>query len=225
MTFLRAVAVMTAKDLRLELRSKETLATMMLVAVLVLLVFVFALDPDSPSGRPADVGVLWAALVFGAAIGLGRSFSRERHEGRLLAMLLAPVDRSAIFMAKWAGFTALLLAMAVVVVPAYAAFFYVTLTGGLWRWAALVIVVAAGLAGVGVLLAAVTAMTRAPDLLLPVLLLPLVVPLLLGAVSVSQELLSTGQWAHTSGWLRLMIAYDLLFIAAPALLFEYVAEV
>src|SRR5690606_21902425 len=110
-TFLRAVAVMAAKDLRLELRSKETLATMMLVAVLVLLVFVFALDPDSPSGRPADVGVLWAALVFGAAIGLGRSFARERHEGRLQAMLLAPVDRSAIFLAKWAGFTVLLLAM------------------------------------------------------------------------------------------------------------------
>lgn len=200
---------------------------MLLVSMLILLVFVFALDPGASPQAPAGsgIGVLWASMTFGAAIGLGRTFARERQDGRLLAMLMAPVDRSAVFVAKWAGFLLMLLVMAGVLVPVYVAFFDVAWTGEWWRWAALITVVSVGLSGVGVLLAAATLAARAPDLLLPVLLLPLLVPLLLGAVSVSQDILATGHWQQTIGWLRLMIAYDLLFVAAPVMLFEYAVEV
>lgn len=225
MSFLRAVALLMAKDFQIELRAKETLATMGLVAILTLLIFVFALDAGSGAPGSVPVGVLWASLLFGAAVGLGRLFARERQDGRLLGLLMAPVDRSAIFVAKGTGFFLLQVVMAAAIVPAFAAFFHVSLPGPLWRWAALVALVAAGVAGVGTLLAAVTVYTRAPELLLPVLLFPLLVPLLLGAVSVSKEMLVSGQWQQTAGWVRFMMAYDLLFIAVPALMFEYVVEV
>lgn len=225
MTFWHGLLAMVAKDARLEWRSKETIAAMCLVAVLVLLVFVFALDPARAHGPDTAVGVLWAAMVFGAAIGLGRTFGREREDGRLAAMMLAPVDRSAIFVAKWIGFVILLLVMAAVVLPVFRGFFDVPLNGALWRWTLLVALVAMGIAGAGVCLAAVTALTRAPDILLPVVLFPLLVPLLLGAVSVSADLMASGRWDETGHWLRLMAAYDILFLAAPTLLFEYVVEV
>lgn len=225
MSYWRGIWVLVEKDLRLELRSKETWATTVLLAVLVLLVFVFGAEGEARAQSGLLAGVLWASLLFGALVGLGRSFAKEREDGRLTGMLLAPVDRSAIFFAKWVGAVGLLLTMAMVVIPVFSAFFGVSLSGPWWQWAVLVALTVGGLAGSGVLLAAVSVQTRAPDLLLPLLLIPLWVPLLLGAVSVTRALLADSDWQSAAHWLRMLLAYDVVFVFIPYLLFEYVVEV
>lgn len=225
MSYLRGVWILLEKDLRLELRSKQTAVTTVSVAILVLLVFVFGLEG---TGRPPAgvlAGVLWAALLFGAMTGLLRSFAKERQDGRLASMLMAPIDRSAIFLAKLAHTFCLLAVMAAVVLPVFVAFFDLDLRGAWWQWALLFFLALVGLGGAGVLLASISVHTRAPELLLPLLLIPLLVPLLLGTVSLTRELLITGDWRQSAYWLRMLVAYDALFVAVPYLLFEHVLEV
>lgn len=225
MSYLRGVWILLEKDLRLELRSKQTVVTTVSVAVLVLLVFVFGLEGGGRPPAGLMAGILWASLLFGAMTGLLRAFAKERQDGRLAAMLMAPVDRSAIFLAKLAHTLCLLAIMAAVVLPVFAAFFGLQLRGAWWQWTLLLLLALVGLGGAGVLLASISVHTRAPELLLPLLLIPLLVPLLLGAVSLTRELLVTGDWRQSAYWLRLMVAYDALFVAVPYLLFEQVLEV
>ncbi|MBA3381882.1 MAG: heme exporter protein CcmB [Actinobacteria bacterium] len=209
MSYLADVAALTRKDLRVELRAKDTLPAMLLFVLSTLVVFHFALPEGT--GEDAAYGLLWVAIVFTALLGLARAWVPEQEHGVFDGLVLAPCDRSAIWVGKSVATLAFLLAAQVVALPAFALFF-APLDG-----AALVGVLLAdiGICAVGSLLAAMAAAGRARELLLPLLLLPLSIPLIVGGVGAA---IST----EPGRYLVLLALYDGIFAVLSWASFEYV---
>jgi len=195
---------------------------MLVFSVLMLLVFSFALDLRGAVARAAAPGVLWATVAFAGTLGLSRSLAREQQTGCIDGLLLAPVDRSAIFFGKALGNLVFMIVVEVVLLPLFSALFNVPLLQG-----GVIIVMALGTVGyaaVGTLLAAVAVNTRAREVMLPVLLLPLAVPALIAAVQATGGLVEGGTLAEVGGWIRLLVVYDLIIVAISMLTFGYVVE-
>lgn len=222
-SFLAALRVIVAKDLRLELRRVEGLATVALFALLVALMFVFAGDPVPEDLRRLGPGALWVALLFAGALGFARWFDQEEKNAALQGLLLTPVEREALFVGKWAGATLFLLTIEAILVPVTLAMYGIAPGEGWGLLALLLVVVTAGYAALGTLFAAVAARTTAGELLLPILLFPLSVPLVLAGAEGTQALL-TGERADYWDWLGLAAAFDLLFGTICTLAFEHVIE-
>jgi heme exporter protein B len=209
MSYLADVGTLARKDLLLELRSRDTVPAMLLFVVSTLVVFNFAL----PAGASAEAayGLLWAALVFTAILGLTRAFVAEREERVLDGLVLAPADRSAIWLGKAIAVVAFLALAEVVALPAFALFFEPVS----WELVAAVALASVGFAAVGTLLAAMAAASRARELLLPLLFLPLVIPIVVGGVGASI--------ADDPGrYLGFLALYDLIFAILSWASFEYV---
>jgi heme exporter protein B len=206
--YLGDVAALARKDLLLELRAKETLPAMLLFVLSTLTIFHFALPKGA--GETAALGLLWVALVFTALLGLTRAFVAEREQGLLDALVLAPCDRSAIWLGKAVSVIAFLVAAEIVALPAFAAFF--APVGG--RTVAAVLLADVGIATVGTLLGAMAVAGRARELLLPLLFLPLAIPVVVGGVGAS---------AGTGGrYLLFLVLYDAVFALLSWASFEYV---
>ena len=209
MTYLSDVVALTRKDLRVELRAQDTLPAMLLFVLSTLVVFHFALPEGT--GDDAAYGLLWVAIVFTALLGLARAWVPEQEHGVLDGLLLAPCDRSAIWVGKTLATLAFLLAAQVVALPAFALFFApldaVALVG--------VLLADIGICAVGSLLAAMAAAGRARELLLPLLLLPLSIPLIVGGVGAA---IST----EPGRYLLLLVLYDGIFAVLSWASFEYV---
>ena len=209
MTYFSDVFALARKDLLLELRSRDTLPAMLLFVVSTLVVFHFALPTDASD--TAETGLLWVALLFTALLGLVRAFVAEREERVLDGLVLAPCDRSAIWLGKVIGVLAFLVAAELVALPAYALFFQPV---G-WELVAAVALADIGLAAVGTLLAAMASAGRARELLLPLLFLPLVIPIVVGGVGASV--------ADDPGrYLAFLGLYDAVFAILSWASFEYV---
>ena len=209
MTYFADVAALARKDILLELRSRDTLPAMLLFVVSALVVFHFSL----PSGASdtASTGLLWIALLFTALLGLGRAFTAEREQRVLDGLVLAPCDRSAIWLAKSLGVLVFLGVAEVVALPAYALFFEPV---G-WELVAAILLANLGLAAVGTLLAAMAAASRARELLLPLLFLPLVIPVVVGGVGATVV-------DDPGRYLGFLALYDLIFAILSWASFEYV---
>jgi heme exporter protein B len=208
-TYLADVGTLARKDLLLELRARDTVPAMLLFVVSTLVVFNFAL----PAGASAEAayGLLWAALVFTAILGLTRAFAAEREQRVLDGLVLAPCDRSAIWLGKGIAVVAFLALAEVVALPAFALFFEPVS----WELVAAVALASIGFAAVGTLLAAMAAASRARELLLPLLFLPLVIPIVVGGVGASI--------ADDPGrYLGFLALYDLIFAILSWASFEYV---
>jgi heme exporter protein B len=207
--YLQDVVALARKDLLLELRGKDTLPAMLLFAIAMLVVFRFALPADASDD--ATRGLLWVAILFTALLGLTRAFVPEREQRVLDGLVLAPSDRSAIWLGKVAATLAFLVAAEAVALPAYALFF-----GGL-GWATLLAVALAdvGICTVGALLAAMAVAGRARELLLPLLFLPLAIPILVGGVG-------AGVTGEPGRYLAFLCLYDAVFAILAWASFEYV---
>jgi heme exporter protein B len=203
------VAALTRKDLLLELRARDTLPSMLLFVSSTLVIFHFALP--SGSGELAGLGLLWVAIVFTALLGLSRSFVAEREQNALDGLVLAPSDRSAIWFGKTLAALAFLALVELVALPLFALFFS-TIDGTTVAGVALADV---GISSVGVFVAAMSIATRARELLLPVLYLPLAIPVIVGGVGASV--------ADAPGrYLGFLVLYDALFATICWASFEYV---
>jgi heme exporter protein B len=203
MMFLRDTAALARKDLLLELRAKETLPSMALFVVAALVIFHFAL-PRGTSDVAAR-GLLWSALVFTALLGLTRAFVAEREQSMFDALILAPCDRSAIWLGKALAVLAFLAAAEVVALPAFAAFF----SGLDGRTVAAVALADVGIATVGTLFGAMAVAGKARELLLPLLFLPMAIPVVVGGVG---------------GYLWFLALYDAIFAVLSWAAFEYVVS-
>ncbi len=209
MRYFADVAALARKDILLEFRSRDTLPAMLLFVVSALVVFHFALPADT--SETAETGLLWIALLFTALLGLARAFVAEREQRVLDGLVLAPCDRSAIWLGKAIGVVAFLVLAEVVALPAFALFF-----GPLsWELVAAVALADIGLAAVGTLLAAMAAAGRARELLLPLLFLPLVIPIIVGGVGASVA-------DHPARYLGFLGLYDAVFAILSWASFEYV---
>jgi len=209
MTYLADVAALARKDLKVELRARDTLPAMLLFVLSTLVIFHFALPSDT--GDDAAYGLLWVAIVFTALLGLARAWVPEHEHGVLDGLVLAPCDRSAIWLGKTLATLAFLLAAQAVALPAFALFFAPLSATALVA----VVLVDIGICAVGSLLAAMAAAGRARELLLPLLLLPLAIPLVVGGVGAAIS-------PEGERYLLLLALYDGIFAVLSWASFEYV---
>ena len=222
MPYLRKIAAIIAKDIAAELRTREMLSSMAVFSLLVILIFNFAFDLRADNQRTLAPGVLWVAIAFAGMLGLSRSFIMEKDRGSLEGLLLTPVDRSAIYFGKAIGNLVFMLLVEAIVLPVYTILYSVNLFNS-----GLVLVILLGSIGyiaVGTLLATMSVHTRTRDILLPILLFPLAIPVLIAAVKASAGFLTNVPFDEIKIWLNLIVAYDVIFIAAAFMTFDYIVE-
>ncbi|MCK6555241.1 heme exporter protein CcmB [Candidatus Binatia bacterium] len=212
------------KELQLEWRTRETMASLLLLGLLTLLVLSFAFDPTSAIRAEAAPGVLWTAVIFAGVLGLNRSFVSERDNDCLQGLLLCPVDRGTIYLAKTAANFLFMLAAQVVLVPLFVFFFNPSLSPQFSGVIVSLFLGLLGLAAAGTLFAAISVRTRAREVMLPLLLLPLVVPVFIAGVKVTTRALAARPLAEVAHWIHLMIGFDVVFLVVGWLVFEYVVE-
>jgi heme exporter protein B len=219
-----AFAAILGKDLRSELRTLQSLPAMALFAVTTFVIFRFGLDRTALSGSLA-AGVLWATLLFAAVLGINRLFVSEREEGGFDAIRLAPVDRTVLFGAKATALLIYLLALELIAVPIFALFFLGS-AAALPPLLIVLVLADLGLAFTGTLISSMAVNSRARDLLVPLVLLPLVVPLMIAATGASDPLLTLGGPAYDrfGTWLAVLGLYDLIFGLVGYAVFDFLLE-
>jgi heme exporter protein B len=210
------------KDLAAEFRSRELLSAMLVFSLLVILIFNFALELDVKVRESVTAGVLWTTFAFAGTLGLNRSMAVEKDRGCMDGLLLAPVDRSAIYFGKAISNLAFMLIVEAIVLPVYSMLYNINLfQPGLLL---VILLGSIGYISVGTLLAAMSVQTRTRDVMLPILLFPIAIPVLLASVKASGGFLNGAEFAEILAPLNLLIVYDLIFIAIPLMFFEYVVE-
>jgi heme exporter protein B len=221
-SFLRAILAIVWKDLRAEFRSFELVSSMLVFSLLVILIFNFALELDIKTRQSVTAGVLWSTFAFAGTLGLNRSMSIEKDRGCLDGLLLAPVDRSAIYFGKFISNLAFMLLVEGFVLPIYSILY----NTNLFQPGLLLVILlgSIGYTAVGTLLAAMSVQTRTRDVLLPILLFPVAFSVLLAAVKASGGFLSNSQLTDILLPINLLIAYDVIFIAVAFMVFDIVVE-
>lgn len=219
----RQVAAIAVKDLTLELRARERVVAMLTFAVLVAVVFSFALDP-TVRVRAIGGAMLWVTILFAGMVGLGRSFTIEKEQDAFSGILLAPVDRGAVYLGKFTANLALLLLTEVVVFGVYGLFFQLGYGAELGGVAIVALLASVGFVALGTLFGAVAASTRLGETLLPVLVLPLLIPVVIFAAGATQRLLVGRPFAEVGGSVRMLAAFDIIFLVVCTLIFESVVE-
>jgi heme exporter protein B len=222
---MRTAAAILRKDLRLELRTKEAVPAMALFSLTTFVIFHFGLDRRSLEGDLA-AGVLWVTLLFAAMLGINRLFVAEREQGGFDAFLLAPVDRTAMFLAKAAGLFLYLLLVELVAVPAFAVLLLGPGPGqALPELLAVLVLANAGVAVTGTLAGALAVQTRARDLIAPLVALPLLVPVVIASARATAPLLAEGgAGSLPAKWLAILGLYDVVFALLAYAVFDYLLE-
>ena len=221
--FAQSVWLILRKDLTVEVRSREIAYTTLFFAASCVLIFAFALVKEGRAPEGGAAGILWIAILFAATLALGRGFERERQSETLRALLLAPVPRPAIYVGKLLGIVALLVAIEAVLLPLVAFLFTARLFAHPLWLAGIVLTCTVGLASVGTLFAAMLVRARSRDMLLPVLLYPVVVPVIIAGVQGTAALLQpTVEIALVRFWLLLLVTFDVVFVVLALWTFEAV---
>lgn len=219
---LTATLLIARKDLLVEWRNRQLLSAMMIFALLVVLIFNFALELDAKTRQNVTAGVLWTTFVFAGTLGLSRSMAIEKENESLDGLLLAPMERSGIFFGKILANLVLMSIVELITLPLYGLLYNVNVLNG-----GLLLVIALGSIGytaVGTLLASMAVQTRTRDLLLPVLLFPVLIPLLVAALRASTGFLDGLEMQFIWPSLNLIIAYNVIMLALGYMFFDYVIE-
>ncbi|HUV43291.1 MAG TPA: heme exporter protein CcmB [Dehalococcoidales bacterium] len=210
------------KDVLSEIRTKEIVTAVLVFALLVLVIFNFAFDAASGTTARIAPGILWVAFTFAGILGLNRVFAIEKENASLAGLRLCPVDRMVIFWGKLAGSFTFMLVIAAVITPIFLVLFNLPLF--LPRLALIIVLATLGFTSVGTLFSALAMNIRARDIMLPILFLPLVVPVIIGAVETTTCVLAGGPWSDMLTWLEIMIAFDIIYLVVATLMFEFVIE-
>jgi heme exporter protein B len=224
LSYARRALIVAWKDLVVERRSKETLNALLFFSLALLFVFQFTLGPDRERLAGVLPGVLWLGFILSGVLGLGRTFLVERDNDCWEALLLAPGDKSAVYVGKLAASLALMLVVEAIVLALFTLFFNVDLGPALPGLALVIVLGTLGIAAVGALFAAMTAQVRTRELLFPVLLLPVLVPILLGTVKATEALLLREPLASVAHWWQLLVAADVVYVVAGLLTFDVLLE-
>ena len=222
MSFFRQALAVAQKDVLAELRSREIITSVLVFAVLVLVIFNFAFIVDSATMTLLAPGVLWVAFTFAGVLALNRAFIPEKEEGCLEGLLASPAGREAIFAGKMLGSLFFLLMVEAVVMPIFALLFNINV----FQIETLVVTILGtiGFTAVGTVFAALAVNTRAREMILPVLFLPVVSPVIIAVVESSALALGGGSFSDMSIWLIILTAFDVIFLTVPFLVFSFVIE-
>ena len=218
--FARAVWIITRKDLLVEARTREILLTTVFFAIACVMVFAFGFVREGRAVGDAAAGILWIAIAFSGTLALGRAFERERHGETLRAQLIAPIDRPALYVGKLVGILILMAAVEVIVVPLVALMFQAALFDHAWLMLGLLAAGTVGFAAVGTLFAAMLVRARSRDVMLPVLLYPITVPVIIAGVRGTAALLEPDGMAMARAWLAMIVFFDVVFITLALWTFE-----
>jgi heme exporter protein B len=227
--FVRVVLAVLRKDVTTEIHTKQMISSMFVFAVLVLLVFNFTLFIDAERAAELGPGILWVAFIFAGTLGLNRSFTVEGENRCLSGLMLAPVGRSAIYFGKLLSNLLFMLTMELFVLPLFVVFFNLNLwelltPSDLAGFALVLLLGTVGYAAVGTILAAVAANTTMREVLLPVLLFPVAVPIVLGAAESTRLLFEEDPISSPWTWIRVLVVFSVVFLFVSWLTFEYVLE-
>lgn len=218
-SFWRTMTAIIRKDIRAEFRSRELVSTMALFTLLSVMVFSFALELDRQARRETVSGVLWVTLVFASILGLNRSMISEREQGSMSAMILAPVDRTALYLGKVFGNFLFTVVVGLVLLPLITILYNINVSD---PWMIVLLTLGTlGFTAIGTLIAAMTAQTRSRETLLPIAMLPVVLPVILTVVRASAGVM---QDEFQAAWVVTLVVIDLLYLGMGMLMFEYVLE-
>jgi heme exporter protein B len=223
MTTARAAAILLAKELRLEFRTRELLTTTIVFALIVIVLFSFAFNPTAEESRRYGPGLLWIAFLFAGSLMVNPSFAREQLNSTLDALRMAPISTFAIVLGKMLANFIFLALSELVLVPAFSIFYNVSLSGIVCRLILVLFLGTLGLVVTGTAFSAISARARMRELLLPLLLLPILAPLLIAAVEATASLL-TEQPTLDPTWVSFLAGFDLVFLTASWLLCDYLVE-
>ncbi len=224
MSFLKQTRLLLVKDVRLELRRRETLLTMFFFGTLLLFVFHFSFDLAPEKALDMAPALLWLAFLFTGTLGLAQLFQSERQNHCLDALLMSPLDRGAFFLAKVCFTLVLMVLVEIVVIPLFWVLF--NLPG--WNLLPFLFIITVlgtvGFCVLGTLLAAMTLRARARELLLPLILFPLMIPVILATIRCMEAFIQSGELSEGAHWLRLLIGFDVMFLTAGILMFDWVID-
>ena len=218
----RAIRTIIWKDLSIEMRKKTLVSALLIFSVMVTLVFTFALDLDKSTKDNVAVGVLWVTFVFSSTLGLNQTFANEKNQNSLEGMLLSPIDYTAIFVGKFISTYIFVIIVEIIVIPMFYILYGIPLFSPLF-----ILIVLLGSFGytlVGTLLASIATRTRAREIMLPILLLPVAMPIIIASVQCSNAILSGAHWGQFSNAFNLVIVYDIIFLGVAIMTFDYLIQ-
>lgn len=223
MAFLADSLTIAAKDLTIEFRSRDRIVSMLMFSLLVGVVFSFSVNPGVPV-RPLVPAMIWATILFAGILGLGRSFGLEAEQDAIVGVLLTPIDRGALYFGKFLANLTLLAITVVAICLIYVLFFRLNLQGSIGGLALVISLGCVGFMALGTLFSAVAATTRMGESVLPILLLPLLIPVVIFGASATQRLLAGRPFEEIMSSVRLLAAFDIIFIVVCTLMFASVVE-
>ncbi len=221
---IRDIMTIIYKDVLMELRSKDILLSMLVFALIVVAVFNFIFDPGSEHMRATAPGIMWVAIIFAGNLGLSRSFAREHENALMQGLLLCPVERSTIFIAKMIGNVIFISIVVAISLPVMIILFDISVSGVFGQLILILLLGIIGFAGVGTLFSTISANTKSREVMLPILLFPVAIPIILSATKSTTYLLNGTNLDHVWSWIKILIAFDLIFTVICFLLYEYVVE-
>jgi heme exporter protein B len=220
----QAILTLAWKDIISEFRSRETISSMLIFCLIVVVIFNFMFEPGSTLVWEMVPGILWVAITFAGILGLNRSFIYEFDQGCLLGLLLCPVDHYMLYLGKMLGNFFFMLVMEIIIIPLMIILFNLNILNIIFPLMLIIFLGTLGFAAVGTLLSAISVNTRAREILLPILLFPIAIPVLLAAVKATGSLVNERTFASARSWIKILTGFDIIFLVLSSLLFEYVVE-
>lgn len=222
MNFWRKVMAIARKDTLAEMRTRETISAVLVFTLLVIVIFNFAFGANPGVAKQVVSGMLWVTFAFAGVLSLNRSFIVEKEEGCLEGLMVAPISREVIYVGKMLASLLVMLIIEIIALPVFALFFNLDVIS--LQLVVIIVLTTLGFVAVGTLFSAMAVNTKAREMVLPILFLPIIVPLIISAVKASDLALSGGSWTSLASWLQIIGAFDVIFLVASFLVFTYVIE-
>jgi len=221
MKFWRKAIAITRKDVLSEMRTKEVIFSVLVFTLLVIVTFNFAFETSQQTVELVAPGMLWVTFAFAGVLSLNRSFILEKEEGCLEGLMACPIDREAIYVGKMLGSLVFMLIIEGIALPIFAFLFNLVIS---LQLIVITVLATVGFVAVGTLFSALAVNTKAREMVLPILFLPIVAPVIVSAVKASGLALSGGPWSDLSSWLQIIAAFDAIFLVVSFLIFAFVIE-
>lgn len=219
------ILTILAKDIRLDFRSLENFFSMLFFSIIILLVFAFALPAEGYHHAELAPGIFWVTFMLSGMLSLNKSFQMEKENGCMEALLVSPAGRGSIFLGKMSGNIVFIMIIQAMLIPLFSLLFINSAIYHFGELYLLSFVATVGFSAIGTLLSGLTTDLRFKDILLPILLFPLLVPLLLAAVKITQAILLAEGLQAEANWIKLLVGFDLIFLIISYLTFEVVMEI
>ena len=223
-SFFGQVRAIVWKDFLTEFKTRELFSSMFVFAVLVILIFIFSVDLSLVNSEEVGPGVLWVAVIFAGTLGLNRSFTLEKENSGLQGLLLAPIDRAAIYFGKMLSNLIFFLVMEAFILPVFMVFFNIDLLSNLGPLLLVLLIGTLGFSALGTLLSSLSSNLKTREIMLPLLLYTLMVPIAIGEVRLTEQVLTGGALGDMMNWVGLILCFDVIYLAVSIMTIDHILE-